>query len=190
MSLLTKRALAESLKKLMLEKPLNKITINDITEACGVNRMTFYYHFRDIYDLVEWICDEEARKALEGHSGEETWQQDLYRIFMAMRRDKSFVMNVYNSLSRERLERYLCRTTYDMVSELVEESSKDPEASDEDKEFLADFFKYAIVGFELEWIENDMREDPREVIDKLSCVICESIPGALDRLALRERRAN
>ena len=42
----TKRALEASLKKLLLRKPLNKITINDITEDCGVNRMTFYYHFQ------------------------------------------------------------------------------------------------------------------------------------------------
>ena len=55
----TKRALEASLKKLLLQKPLNKITINDITEDCGVNRMTFYYHFKDIYDLVDWIMVEE-----------------------------------------------------------------------------------------------------------------------------------
>lgn len=64
----TKRALEASLKKLLLRKPLNKITINDITEDCGVNRMTFYYHFKDIYDLVDWILVEDATEALEGES--------------------------------------------------------------------------------------------------------------------------
>lgn len=53
MSQVTKRALEASLKHLLLQKPLNKITINDIAEDCGINRMTFYYHFKDIYDLVE-----------------------------------------------------------------------------------------------------------------------------------------
>ena len=56
MSEVTKRALEQSLKNLLLKKPLTKITINDITEDCGINRMTFYYHFKDIYDLVEWSC--------------------------------------------------------------------------------------------------------------------------------------
>ena len=55
-SKLTKRALAASLKKLLAQKPLSKITIADITEDCGMNRMTFYYHFQDIYDLIDWIC--------------------------------------------------------------------------------------------------------------------------------------
>ena len=54
MSQITKRALEQSLKNLLLKKPLTKITINDIAEDCGINRITFYYHFKDIYDLVEW----------------------------------------------------------------------------------------------------------------------------------------
>ena len=62
MSNITKHALAESLKKLLLKKPLNKITINDLTTDCGISRMAFYYHFKDIYDLVEWACLEESRK--------------------------------------------------------------------------------------------------------------------------------
>lgn len=72
MSQITKRALEASLKNLLLQKPLNKITINDITEDCGINRMTFYYHFKDIYDLVEWACLEDATKALEGKKTAET----------------------------------------------------------------------------------------------------------------------
>ena len=50
MSQVTKRALEQSLKNLLLKKPLTKITVGDITEDCGINRMTFYYHFKDIYD--------------------------------------------------------------------------------------------------------------------------------------------
>ena len=72
MSQTTKRALEASFKKLLLEKPLNKITINDITEDCGVNRMTFYYHFKDIYDLVDWILAEDAAKVLV-HGAKPIW---------------------------------------------------------------------------------------------------------------------
>ena len=53
----TKRALAASLKELLLQKPFHKITISDITQHCGVNRMTFYYHFHDIYDLANWTFE-------------------------------------------------------------------------------------------------------------------------------------
>ena len=53
MSHTTKQDLEASLKKLLLEKPLDKITIQDLTNDCGISRMAFYYHFKDIYDLVE-----------------------------------------------------------------------------------------------------------------------------------------
>lgn len=62
----TKQALEASLKKLLLQKPLDKITIHDITTDCGISRMAFYYHFKDIYDLVEWACYEDAKRALQG----------------------------------------------------------------------------------------------------------------------------
>ena len=84
MAQFTKRALEDSLKHLLLKKPLNKITINDIAEDCGINRMTFYYHFKDIYDLVEWVCLEDARRALDGKSSYGTWQQGFVQIFQAV----------------------------------------------------------------------------------------------------------
>ena len=65
MSNMTKYALEASLKKLLLEKPLDKITINDLTEGCGISRMAFYYHFKDIYDLVEWVCMEDQKLCRE-----------------------------------------------------------------------------------------------------------------------------
>lgn len=58
----TKIALEASLKELLKKKPFDKITIADLTEDCGISRMAFYYHFKDIYDLVEWACVEDGKK--------------------------------------------------------------------------------------------------------------------------------
>ena len=116
MSQVTKRALEASLKNLLLQKPLSKITISDITEDCGINRMTFYYHFKDIYDLVEWSCQEDASRALAGNKTYETWQQGFLQLFKAVQDNKPFIMNVYHSVSREQVENYLYKVTYDPVS--------------------------------------------------------------------------
>lgn len=56
---ITKKALAASLKELMNEQPFEKINVGDICERCDMNRKSFYYHFRDKYDLVNWIFDVE-----------------------------------------------------------------------------------------------------------------------------------
>ena len=123
MSDLTKRALEQSLKNLLLQKPLHKITISDIADDCGINRMTFYYHFKDIYDLVEWSCQEDAAKALAGKKTYETWQQGFEQIFEAVLANKPFIMNVYHSVSREQVETYLYKLTYDLLEGVVEEQA-------------------------------------------------------------------
>ena len=64
MNQLTKDAIAKALTDLLQERPIEKITIKDITDRCGISRQTFYYHFSDIYDLMEWTLDKELRKAL------------------------------------------------------------------------------------------------------------------------------
>ena len=98
----TKAALEESLKRLLLKKPLDKITITDITTDCGISRMAFYYHFKDIYDLVEWSCVEDGTKALQGKKTSESWTEGLTQIFEAVLENKPFIMNVYRNVDRER----------------------------------------------------------------------------------------
>ena len=120
MSQMTKRALVASLKDLLAEKPLDKITVTDLTEHCGVNRMTFYYHFKDIYDLVEWAYIESATRALAGQKTYDTWQQGFLQILQAVQKDKVFVTKVYHSISREHIENYLYRLTYDLMIGVVE----------------------------------------------------------------------
>lgn len=182
MSQITKRALEESLKHLLLQKPLNKITINDIAEDCGINRMTFYYHFKDIYDLIEWSCLEDAQKALAGKKAYDTWQEGFLHIFEAVKENKPFVMNVYRSVSREQIENYLFSLTYDLLLGVVNEQADGMSVRDEDKAFIANVYKYTFVGLMLEWIKGDMKEDPKRIIDRLTLVIHGSVRNALERL--------
>ncbi len=190
MSQVTKRALEASLKHLLLEKPLNKITINDIAEDCGINRMTFYYHFKDIYDLVEWCCMEDARRALEGKKTYETWQQGFLQIFEAVQENKPFIMNVYHSVSREQVENYLYKVTYDLLEGVVEEQAQGMQVRDEDKAFIATVYKYTFVGLMLDWIKGNMKEDPKQLVDRLDQVIHGGVNAALQRLRTDKNPSN
>ena len=182
MSELTKRALEQSLKNLLLQKPLNKITISDIADDCGINRMTFYYHFKDIYDLVEWSCQEDAAKALAGKKTYETWQQGFEQIFEAVLANKPFIMNVYHSVSREQVENYLYKVTYDLLEGVVEEQAQGMSVRQEDKAFIATLYKYMFVGLMLDWIKSDMKGDPALIVERLEQVIHGSVSAALGRL--------
>ena len=181
MSQITKRALEESLKKMLLNKSVNKITISDITEDCGINRMTFYYHFKDIYDLVEWSCVEDAARALDGKKTYDTWQQGFQQIFQAVLENKPFVQNVYQSVNREQVETYLYSLTHNLLIGVIEEKAVGMQVRDEDKEFITDFFKFAFVGLMLDWIRNGMKKDPQQIIDRLSILIEGDITRALNK---------
>ena len=184
MSDLTKRALEQSLKNLLLQKPLSKITISDIADDCGINRMTFYYHFKDIYDLIEWSCEEDARKALEGKKTYDTWQQGLLQIFEAVQENKVFILNVYRSISREQVENYLYKLTYQLLIGVVHEQAEGMSVREEDQDFIATVYKYAFVGLMLDWIKNDMKADPAVIVDRLAAVIHGNVAAALERMRI------
>ncbi|MGN0708163.1 MAG: TetR-like C-terminal domain-containing protein [Faecalibacterium sp.] len=183
MSQTTKRALETSLKKLLLQKPLNKITINDITADCGVNRMTFYYHFKDIYDLVEWILEEDAAKIMEGWRADNSWEDAFETVLRRVQENRTFFLNIYRALSREQLELYLYRLLDPMLNEVVEHECKGIIVRDEDRQFVIDFYKYALVGMALEWIRTDMKEDPARIIARLDIMIRGDLQRSLERFS-------
>ena len=160
MSQITKRALEQSLKNLLLQKPLTRITINDIAGDCGINRMTFYYHFKDIYDLVEWSCMEDARRALEENKTYDTWQQGFLQIFEAVRANKPFVMNVYRCVHQERVETYLKPLVDDLLLGVINEEAAGLTVRQEDKAFIAQVYCYIFIGIMMDWIKDDMRAAP------------------------------
>ena len=168
MSQTTKRALAASLKKLLAQKPLSKITIADITEDCGINRMTFYYHFQDIYDLIDWICQEEGGRALQGRKDYRTWQEGFVALCRAVVENRAFIEGVYHSVQREQIETYLYRMVYGLLIRVVEELSGPYSISREDQEYITHFYKYAFVGVMLDWVRRGMKESPEEVVGRVS----------------------
>lgn len=181
MSQITKRALEQSLKNLLQQKPLSKITISDITEDCGISRMTFYYHFKDIYDLVEWACAEDAARALQNKKTYDTWQQGFVQIFHAVRENKVFVMNVYRCVNREQVEKYLVPLTDQLIMGVITERAAGMTVREADQQFIAQVYSYAFVGIMLDWIRDDMRADPEELVNRLAMVIRGDITQALER---------
>lgn len=183
MANMTKYALEASLKKLLIQKPLDKITINDLTEDCHISRMAFYYHFKDIYDLVEWACMEDASRALQGKKTYDSWQEGLTQIFEAVLENKPFIMNVYHSVSREQIENYLFRLTYDLIMGVVEEKSAGVNISQEDKTFIAEFYKYGFVGVMLDWVRQGMKADYHVIVEKMSITLNGNIMRSIQNFS-------
>ena len=185
----TKQILEESLKKLMLQKPLDKITIRDLTEDCDISRMAFYYHFKDIYDLVEWSCLEDATRALAGKKTYDTWSEGLVQIFDAVYENKPFILNAYRCISRDQIESFLFHLTSDLLMNIVEEKAEGTSISEEDRRFIADFYKYSFVGVMLDWIKKGMKENYHEIVNDICITMSGNIKNSLQNFADSKKTA-
>ncbi len=94
-SLITKRALAKTLKELCQYRNFEKISINDLTNKCGLNRQTFYYHFQDKYDLLQWLYYDELFANIENIITFDNWDQCLLKVLVKIHqhRKKIFLAN-------------------------------------------------------------------------------------------------
>jgi probable dihydroxyacetone kinase regulator len=177
----TKQALAASLKKLLRTKPISQIIINDITEDCGVNRMTFYYHFHDIYDLVEWILEEEISNSLKNENNHKNWKKSFENVLYILKENHSFIVNIYHYGNKDYIENYLNKMIFRLTFDEVEEKTIGLPIQEKDKIFIADFYKYALVGMILNWIKKDMKEDPSKIVSSLDFVTFWNISSSLQR---------
>ena len=89
-------------------------------------------------------------------------------------------MNVYRSVSREQVELYLYKMTYDLLINVVNEEAAGMDVSEEDRKFIANYYKYAFVGLVLDWINGDMKEDAQKIIGKLSLLMYGNVSRALE----------
>ncbi|MDA8442606.1 MAG: TetR-like C-terminal domain-containing protein [Peptococcaceae bacterium] len=182
-SQLTKRALANSLKELMQHTQLNKISVQNITDSCGLNRQTFYYHFHDIFELLGWIYATEAIDSVDAYKNYTNWPEGLQRIFMYIERNRAFCLNTLNSLGRDHLDTYLYAVTFELIMGVVIELAADLQVEPEAKKFLANFYTLAFSGLVIQWMKNGMKDKPELIISRLSELLEGNFLKALQRYA-------
>ena len=103
------------------------------------------------------------------------------QIFEAVRDNKPFVMNVYRCVHREQVEKYLEPLVDNLLMGVIEEESAGITVRQEDKAFIAQVYSYIFIGLMLDWIKDDMREDPEEIVSRLAKLVKGSVAAALSR---------
>ena len=112
-SAITKSALSQALKNLCEQKPFEKIAISDITGECGLNRQSFYYHFQDKYELLEFIYYNELFKNITRGVNYDNWYERLEGFLENMRKDKKFYSNTLKC-NEKIFEKYLFKSMHQL----------------------------------------------------------------------------
>ena len=129
----TRQIILHTLTELMNEKPLSKITVKDIVERCGVNRNTFYYHFRDIPDAVEAMVKEELNDILKDQKVPESVSDCMEILVNAVQKNKKAMIHLYRSIQRDVFADYLDHAAERVVEELINRAVGDFEMDQEDR---------------------------------------------------------
>ena len=177
----TKRLLTDSLKKLMAQKPLDKITIREITDGCGVNRQTFYYHFEDIYDQLRWMYRQEAIELLAQHRGVLIWQDGLLQLFRYLEKNKAICLCTLRSSGSETLRHFLWTDIHDIIHRAVEDMSQAVHATPETQTMLTDFYVSLLAGVTSSWLLGELPYTPEQVVSAAGCIIQDHRAGMLLR---------
>ncbi len=175
----TRRAISEALKALMLQKPLDKITIGEIMDACGMRRQHFYYYFTDIYDLLRWTFEEEALQLRREQSGDLPWQEGLLQLFHYIADHRAICLCALDSLGREYLKQVFETDISGIVRRTVDRLAREngfPEnAAMEDT--AVRFLTLALAGVMESWLRGELTQTPEELIGIFSTIFQDYIRG-------------
>ena len=186
----TKQAISASLKELMAQKPLEKITVSEIMDHCGMVRQHFYYHFEDIYDLVRWMFQEEAVSLLKRQEGALLWQEGLLQLFQYLQENRAVCLCALNSLSRTHLKHFfhtdIYATIHRTVTAVAEELGYDAEEGN--LELLTHFYVIALTGLVESWLLGEIDRTPEELIQFTDTLLRDQARGAAMRQVEKEER--
>ena len=156
----TKAAIADTFMELLQEHTIDHITVKDLAEKCGINRQTFYYHFADIYDLMEWTLDNELKKFMERYAKTETdWKEQLKKLFVFFRFRQEQVLHAYDSQNRMYYEQFIYRQMLPSIRRLILTYQETKDISEDKRAFIEHVYTRMLVNFFLDWLDEGMPDE-------------------------------
>lgn len=152
MSKETKQLIAETFVELSRQKSIDKVTVKDVVEACHVSRQTFYYHFQDLTDVMEWMLRQTTEQMLAESLKAENAEEALY-IFVSTvaEHTKGVLPKLLNSQRRGQLENMMLQAVRTYLQEMMKHRMPDLQVSFADLRVAIDFYSYGITGLLLEY---------------------------------------
>ncbi|MCR5704877.1 MAG: TetR/AcrR family transcriptional regulator C-terminal domain-containing protein [Eubacterium sp.] len=166
---ITKKALAQSLKNLGAKKILDKITVADITDDCGVNRQTFYYHFTDKYELLAWIYTQDLFIPLTADLSFDNWPEKILELLKYMKSEKKFIINTIKS-SNNFFAEYLEKVLIELFNKAIADFDLYNNLDDESRSVYARFFTYGLCGVIVDWAMEGMKQDEQELAKTMETI--------------------
>lgn len=157
----------------MEKKSFEKISVSDITQHCNIHRQTFYYHFIDKYELLDWIINNEIIEPLVMDINLDNMYEHFEVMFETMKNDEAFFKNAFK-INYDILASYIKRIAgnefIDVIGK-IEENSGVSLNDEKDKLVLAEFLAFGITGIVFNWSQKGMKESPQVITGRIKNIV-------------------
>ena len=183
----TRKLLSTTLKSIMKEKDLSKISISEVAEAAKVNRKTFYYHFNDIYDLLAWTLETEAINLVRSFDLTVDYKKAIKITLDYMEQNSEFMDNVMKSYARNEVRHFLYKDLHDIFLKTIKDIAKRNNAFIEKEyaDFISGFSTEAMVGMIMHWVSNPVSFERAKVEKYLARIFRVTVENLIEEEARR-----
>lgn len=158
----TRKTLAAALVNLMQTKPFPKISVAEICASCKMNRKSFYYHFKDKYDLMNWIFDEQLRASIQNTEQQSGWGLMLV-IAGCIHDNRKFYANALSVHGQNSLNEHIQELAQPLIYEKLQESM----AKDRITDFHVNYFTDALMAAFYRWTQDENGVSPEVFLEML-----------------------
>ena len=177
----TKNQIMSALAELLQTKRLDDITVTELVERCGISRQAFYYHFSDLYGVVDYGI----QQLLDGLgvTDPEQWREPLEQALTLLRENRTLVLNVYRAYERSYVEHDLRRWAAPLVEARVRLSAQRYAVTEDQINFMAELLTQGLASIVLSWVEQGMPSSVIERLDDFYILLEGCLDYTLERLA-------
>ncbi len=178
----TQRLILTTFEEMLNEMPFEKITVSALVKRCDISPNTFYYHYSDIYALLNvYLSSRFGDYLTEERIEREGWRTTTKALLEDCRRSANIIYHIYDSISRDTLERYVFSITDDVFYRQVKAAAEHSggNANDEHLHEIAELCRYAFLGYFLKFLWSRMNDDIDKAIDSLGDLFTEFVIHAV-----------
>ena len=161
-----KLMISSAFAQMARQKPIDKITVKDLVEQCGISRQTFYYHFQDILEVMEWSIRQTIQRALQRSLQAETPQKAIEAFISVSAEQSDLLLRLLSSQRRAQIEEIFVEAMRSSIRQMIFSKKPDLSVNHQSFELALNFYAYGISGVIFESCKNsDM--NPKQLSEQL-----------------------
>ncbi len=167
----TEKLIMQTFEEMLEESPFNKITVSALTGRCEISSNTFYYHYKDIFDLLEKFLLRKSDRLQEEIEGMSDWADQLKFILHRIRKDAKLIRHIHNSVPQERLENFIFTTVEERFYAYIKQYADADVLSMKNFKQISDLCCFSIIGYIFRFFWSDMKNDVDTDVDNMKQAI-------------------